>query len=452
MNNCINEIIFLPSLRCNLNCMHCGENQDVKREEEINCLDVLEQIRSSYLFNGNSIIITGGEPFLNDSLSYFLVKGIEETEYTFHVTSNGFYTEKISQVIEQISAQKRNRLLFSISIDGMEHTHNNIRRNHQSFNNAIRTVEYLVRQGITTGINTVVQKQNLTEIEELKKYMHSLSHSVLHSIIPLSIDISETEENIYTEEYKKICWENITTHIDKKKILSNGKYGVKSCHAGIQNIVIAADGKVYPCLTGGFYRGKEKRLAFCIGDLKKRTLDEILLSEARENVFENEVKRCQGCTNPCEVNREVGLFGQKVSLLDNEVGEAMEFDKNNRFGDALLDYTGWHTIETDGQNGHLCWSSENIAKLFVQGDKLTIKYRKLIHEQKLKILIDEKEILIRDDSVCGSLEIQLPDKGKDYSMVVFLVDKVLVPAELHMNADVRPLGIALEDVSLLRRA
>ena len=50
----IQEVMYLPSLRCNLKCKHCGENQNVKAEDEIDCIQVLEQMKNSIMLDVKS--------------------------------------------------------------------------------------------------------------------------------------------------------------------------------------------------------------------------------------------------------------------------------------------------------------------------------------------------------------------------------------------------------------
>lgn len=342
----IKEIIYLPSLRCNLNCKHCAENQDIKKENEIDSMWVLQQLKKSILLEVPVISISGGEPFLNSTLPKFVVEGIRTTNFDFDITTNGYFLEKIKEIVENVSLENRNRIAFHISIDGMETTHNQIRRNRYSFEKAIESVIYLVKQEILVNINTVVQKDNLQELNDLQEFFRKISPKIVLNFIPLAIDISENGTEMYTKEYQKTIWEKINNPLDKKIILSQGQYNVQQCHAGEENIVIGADGKVYACLTGAFYKGKEWREKFCLGDLKIESLDEILLNfKRKEQVNKEAVFSCIGCSNPCELNREVNLFGQRIDYSFKELQTAFELEKVVKIGDALLDYFAWHDIE-----------------------------------------------------------------------------------------------------------
>lgn len=446
----IQEIIYLPSLRCNLNCKHCGENQTVKKEDEIDCLYVLEQIKNSILFAGDTIVISGGEPFLNKSLSAFLVKGIKTTFFRFSITSNGYFTEEIKEMVEQIGQEDRRRLSFQISIDGMEEVHNEIRRNQKSFAKAVSTVKYLADAGVNVSINTVVQAENLNELDKMKEFWKQISEDIKISFIPLSIDIAENKDGVYTDEYQKEIWKFLDNDVDRKRVLSKGKYGVQNCHAGRKNVVIGSDGKIYVCLTGAYYMKKEKAENYCLGDLRKRSLDEILTDTERRNlVYESGIKGCTGCTNPCEVNREVNLWRQGLAIREDEVADYFERFPHRRFGDGYLDLEGWHEIERYDGGELLCWSNQLIAKMYIpltEGKKqLSISYYKLAQDAGVKIFIDGNEKFY-SKQMEENIVLDMSDCEKDYANVTFVIDHVIRPCDISASNDRRHLGIGLQKV------
>lgn len=449
----IQEIIFLPSLRCNLNCKHCGEIQDVRKDQEVDCLMVLQQLESSILLEkGLTISVSGGEPFLNPSFVSFLSEGVKRTDFCFHVTTNGYYYQDIKKLTEAIFLPGgMDRLAFHVSIDGLEKNHNKIRRNGQSFQNAVRSVRYLAESGTPVSINTVMQMDNLDELEAVKEYFQSISPLITVHFIPFAADIGEEKSNPYTKEYMEKTWKYAETDLDKKRILSGGHYGVERCHAGERNIVIGAEGNVYACLTGAYYKDACRRAGFCYGNLKENTLDGILTDcSRRKKVYETSVRRCSGCTNPCEVNREAGLFGQKPYLSSDEICTAMKLEKELRFGISLLDYSGWHSIERYQDGNCLCWSSETVAKIFVPAEGchiLNICYRKLNLKSVIKIFVNGAETFTDKEEIARrTVLLEMPLFEENYVTITFLTDKLYSPRELFGSSDDRMLGIGLEAV------
>lgn len=111
--------------------------------------------------------------------------------------------DRIKQIVSQIEHKNRERLTFNISIDGVEKTHNKIRRNSYSFQNALKTIKYLVNEGLCVNINTVVQTDNIYELEELKAYFRKISPDIMVNFIPFATDIGEKDCGVYTSEYQK---------------------------------------------------------------------------------------------------------------------------------------------------------------------------------------------------------------------------------------------------------
>lgn len=450
----IQEIIYLPSVRCNLNCKHCGEKQDITKEMEMNSGDILCKLAESSLIDSSmTIAISGGEPFLNLSLEQFILNGIRNTKFKFGVTTNGYFYDRIKQIVSQIEHKNRERLTFNISIDGVEKTHNKIRRNSYSFQNALKTIKYLVNEGLCVNINTVVQTDNIYELEELKAYFRKISPDIMVNFIPFATDIGEKDCGVYTSEYQERLWKYETSLLDKKKILSKGKFGVKGCHAGEKNIVIGPDGKVYVCLTGAYYKGKDERNKFCIGDLKEHTLDEILADrDKRSDVYAQTVIFCKGCSNPCELNREVNLYGQSLGISQTEISTAYQLDTQRRVGCALIDYCGWNDIERYEDGSCLCWSCDFVSKVFVanieKNKKIGISYRKLIKEAKVKILINGKEVYVDSNSdLQRKIVVDIPSEIKKDSLEIkFVIDIIETPFELFKSEDHRSLGIGIEDI------
>lgn len=222
----IKEILYLPSLRCNLNCKHCGEIQDVGKEQEIAGQIILQQIEKSLLIENMTISISGGEPFLNTTLPEFIIEGLKRTQHRFEITSNGYFLKEIEETVKGIETKNRDRVIFHISIDGMEKVHNKIRRNKKSFYKAVETVKYLSGQRIAVCINTVVQKDNLYELDKMTDFFKNISDAITLSFIPMSTDISGgLWDDIYTTEYQSVLWKHTSTDLDKKKILSKGMWG-----------------------------------------------------------------------------------------------------------------------------------------------------------------------------------------------------------------------------------
>lgn len=457
----IQELIYLPSVRCNLNCRHCKEIQDIKREFEADGCEILRKLEESFMIRDNmTIIVSGGEPFLNPSFPEFILKGLKDTKYIFDITTNGYFCEIISDIVQKVQMSDRERLVFHVSVDGMEMTHNKIRRNDQSFQRAVHTVQILTEHGIRVFINTVVQQTNLSELETLENYFQSISDHITLSFIPIATDISETwSASVYTKDYLSGAWRYMRTGLDRKRMLSKGRYGVDACHAGMRNAVIGPDGKVFACVTGAYFKEGERE-EFFLGDLKVNTLDEIWMGKRRWHVYQNAVKRCKGCTNPCEVNREVNFFNQSFLIEKEEIPILFELEQDQKIGSVLLDFNEWFGVERYQNDHFLCWSAKQLSKAYLKTEKnkkICISYQKLNEEAKVKICFNEKEVFY-DNGGSRQMQVTLDiskvqetqcSVHKGYDTLAFLVNELSCPYELWGSSDKRYLGIGLQDVAFV---
>lgn len=154
------------TLRCTLNCMHCGSGAGNARENELSideCFQVADELVS---LGCRKLTMIGGEVFLFkgwERLSQYLAdKGVG-----VNIITNGYRVGKSE--IEQI---KRAGLInVGISIDGMEATHNRIRGRADSFRRIKNTLDLLNENEISIGAITSLMKINCDELEELYQFL-----------------------------------------------------------------------------------------------------------------------------------------------------------------------------------------------------------------------------------------------------------------------------------------
>lgn len=436
----IQEIIYLPTVRCNLNCKHCGENQSIKLEEEISTIRIADRIIESKLTDTKVISISGGEPFVKADIKEFILKILKESTFKLGITTNGFFSERIENVLQSLSQEEKSRLEFSVSVDGLENTHNSIRRNLNSYLYLMKTLDILLENQIQVGINTVVQSDNQAELLELKNLFEQKSgRKWRHSFIPMSVDISEKKENIYTKEYISAIWPFLQNYREKLTTVMRGTVKVNNCNAGKNNVAIGPDGHVYVCTTGAFF--KEHGDRFCIGNLNNSSLDEIWLGSKRPDVRSQYVNKCDGCSGPCEVVREITDNDMEFYLSNNEVKEMFEHETTFPFGSRVIMGSGWHGIEHN-ETGSFAWMNGRYATLLVRNNGKTFY---LDYEVPPAIADGRITVLCNGLSVAetalnaGHNIIKVPASG-EYQKVTLVINKSWKPCEVTISTDTRTLG------------
>ncbi|NHQ59733.1 radical SAM protein [Chlorobium sp. BLA1] len=159
------------TLRCTLNCMHCGSRAGNARPNELSLEECFTVADALLALGCKDLTFIGGEVFLFkgwDQLSEYLTnKGIK-----INIVTNGYRIGKAE--IEQI---KRAGLInVGVSIDGIEQTHNMIRGRDDAFQRIEQTLDLLSKHGISICAVTSLMQLNCNDLEDL--YLFLLEHDV----------------------------------------------------------------------------------------------------------------------------------------------------------------------------------------------------------------------------------------------------------------------------------
>lgn len=290
------HLIFFVTNRCNLRCSHCFYWRHINKSSSEMNLEEIKKIVKSLKNSLESVIITGGEPFLREDLVE-VCKIFEKYNKTkkIIIATNGMIPEKIYSQSRRILEETNLDLTVQVSIDGFEETHDKIRGVKGCFKNAVETVKRLKQlsenRNFNVTITTTISKNNADEIENLiffvkneLKAFHGLQfmrNSLKHSFnVPRDFiaDFDSEKGLLETEEmekiYKEIKWdernldspllnrvnETLNSHIlsilkDKKPVLV--------CRAGIVDAVVYSNGDVSMCeFTKPFANLKDFELDF----------------------------------------------------------------------------------------------------------------------------------------------------------------------------------------------
>ena len=116
--------------------------------------------------NAHKILInvTGGEPLVRQDLCEVMEYATKELGFFWGMTSNGILLN--DENIKKL--KKANMATISISIDGLESTHDEFRGVPGSYQTIIENIKRLQKANFVDHIQvtTVVHKKNIDEIEE----------------------------------------------------------------------------------------------------------------------------------------------------------------------------------------------------------------------------------------------------------------------------------------------
>lgn len=266
--------IWEITLRCNLQCSHCGSSAGLPRANELTtkeCFGLCEQLAE---LDCENVALMGGEPFLRKDW-FSIGQCIKNLGMSLSIVSNGIILEKYIEKIFQLKPS-----VVGISLDGIKETHEKI-RGKGTFEKAIKAINLLREKGIQITVITAASKLNFKDLPEIKKLFYKKG-------VNWQIQLARPFGNFQKEQMlSKEEFYATALFIAKERIENSFKYlliigahcfgyyskilprcNFKSCSAGINNIGITSDGGIVGCLAMNHDK-------FIEGNIREKSLKEI---------------------------------------------------------------------------------------------------------------------------------------------------------------------------------
>ncbi len=181
----LHHLILHVTNACNFRCEHCfvdfSPKKDLTRAE---IGQIARDVKRLFWLD-----IAGGEPFLRKDLaeivSLFDFKLVQ-------IPTNGFFTDHIVDTLTDMRRRVGDRINLTLSVDGLEPTHDKIRRKADSWGKLWKTFEAVRALGIPIKINTVITRSNYDELIPLMRYVRERGPE-FHSMILLRGDPLDPE-------------------------------------------------------------------------------------------------------------------------------------------------------------------------------------------------------------------------------------------------------------------
>jgi radical SAM protein with 4Fe4S-binding SPASM domain len=148
------------TLRCDLACHHCGSRAGRSRPDELTTEEALDLVRQMKELDVKEVTLIGGEAYLRDDWVE-IAAAIRKAGMMCSVTSGGrgFTKERA------LAAKEAGIQAVSISVDGLEETHDKLRGVPGSHRSAMEALATLQSVGMRVYSNTQIGRLNLHEIE-----------------------------------------------------------------------------------------------------------------------------------------------------------------------------------------------------------------------------------------------------------------------------------------------
>ena len=289
------ENVFLEAtLNCNEHCKHCGSNcGDNHLSGALSDLEIsscffglmkdLEEQEGRSIDDLPFITVTGGEPLLRPDLPK-LMSLINRWGFKWGMTTNA------TLITETVAKELAFAGLFSVSVslDGLEESHNWFRESKNGYALAIEGIKNLVNAGIPhVMVTTVVHRRNIHELDQIKEVVKSLGCDMwrIINVDPIGRAKDNFEILLNGEDYKKILNYIVLNNSKELPIIYSCNYYLGDiyekkvrpwnffCEAGLKTAGIQYNGDVGACLD------IERNSLTTLGNIRDRSLYDIWINE-----------------------------------------------------------------------------------------------------------------------------------------------------------------------------
>lgn len=279
---------FQLTNRCNLRCVMC--NIPNNPDQGVLSFDLFRGIVRELSTLGCCFAsLSGGEVLTIPNFFDYLREAKKNLPSVNTVTNGLLLDEAAAREFNATGADS-----VSLSLDGMDKTHESIRRSPGAFSKTVRAIENLKKHapGVKIVVNTVIMPGNIDDLYRLTWFVNSLK--VAHKFQPLnehpSFDGQKKEYSVDREmDLKKV--RAFVEFLARRKNVANSKYFLRSipgyfsngnrrglfnerCHLPKFFCEFRENGMMYPCLGGvewkdGYPAGRGLRKIFESAEYRK---------------------------------------------------------------------------------------------------------------------------------------------------------------------------------------
>ncbi len=255
----LNYLFWECTTRCNLNCLHCGSDcskdtsfSDMPIEDFLLAIDTIERPSKNL-----TIVLTGGEPLIRKDIE-ICGREIRKRGMRWSLVSNGHLYDKE----KHISLLNSGLGALTISMDGLEESHNWLRNSNNNFKKVDNAISLAASSSrLNFDVVTCVNKRNIYELQQIRDFLIQKGVKAwrLFTILPIGRARNNPDlfltENQFLEMMDFISNSRNDKSIDVKYSCEGfvGKYEAKVrdiyffCRAGINIGSVLIDGSISAC-------------------------------------------------------------------------------------------------------------------------------------------------------------------------------------------------------------
>ncbi|MEM9188806.1 MAG: radical SAM protein [Myxococcota bacterium] len=299
-------VVWEITLKCDLGCRHCGSRAGKPRTEELTTEQCLDAVRQFADLGVREVTLIGGEAYLRDDWD-MIAKAITDRGIRCGMTTGGrnLSQERVDRAVDA------GMTTISISLDGLERTHDLLRGARGSFRAAIESAERVSKSPIRLATNTQINRLSMPELVAMCDLLHDIGSKAwqIQLTVPMGRAADRPELLLQPSDLLELF--PLLVWMKKEKLRPRGiqlfpgnnigyfgpyeqdlRYGGgkgthwSSCGAGTACLGMEADGKLKGCpslpsdrYTGGYVQETSvEELVYGteeISHLGKRTRDDL---------------------------------------------------------------------------------------------------------------------------------------------------------------------------------
>jgi radical SAM enzyme (rSAM/lipoprotein system) len=313
------------TLRCNLSCLHCGS--DCLRNASLtdmplrDFLRVIDSIKDRVDPHKTTIAITGGEPLLRDDLEQ-CGQELFKRGFPWGIVTNGYAMTR-DRYARLLDAGLRS---LTISLDGLQASHDWFRNKAGSFDRAVKTIELAAAtDNIIFDVASCTNRRNFGELPKIKDLLNDkgVKNWRLFTVFPKGRAVGNAELQISDRQFVDLMDFIVNT---KKQGRVRPNYGCEGflgsyegtardnyfqCAAGVSVGSVLIDGSISACPS--------LRADYIQGNIYKDDFWEVW--NGRFRVMRNRSWTKTGPCASCKAYR--WCLGNGLHLRNEKTGELM---------------------------------------------------------------------------------------------------------------------------------
>ncbi|MEW6280346.1 MAG: radical SAM protein [Candidatus Eremiobacterota bacterium] len=252
-----NKAVLEITRACNMSCLHCASAAGRVRPHELSTQRMLTLIDELHEMGVEDMVFSGGEPLVRKDWT-ILAARVREHGMSLGMVSNGTFALKNMDHI------RRYLTAYSMSLDGLEETHNLIRNSPRAFSDMVQAFRELAEHDVYRFAVTSLSKLNLHQLEGMYRLLvdHDVVGWQVQLVFPSGrmrgreqllcdpedlFQITEFLAGVRDEGLLELHTGDNIGYYTSVEDLARG-FTWQGCQAGLSLISVEADGNVKGCL------------------------------------------------------------------------------------------------------------------------------------------------------------------------------------------------------------